>query len=307
MKNKITIVGAGNVGASTAQLIAQKGLGDVIVLDITDGIPQGKALDMTQACPIWDSSSSVTGTNEYSETAGSDLVIVTAGLPRKPGMSRDDLLQANAKIVRSVATETQKTSPEAVVIVVSNPMDVMAQLTWQATGFPARKVIGMGGVLDSARFRSFVAMELEVSVRDVYALVMGGHGDSMVPLPRYTTVAGIPITELISGERLKALIERTRSGGAEIVGLLKTGSAYYAPAAAATEMAEAILSDEKRIFPCSALIEGQYDIEGVYSGVPVKLGASGVEKILELDLSEEELHAFSASAEAVRSSVKTLL
>ncbi len=307
MKNKITIVGAGNVGASAAQIIAQKGLGDVVLVDITDGIPQGKALDMTQACSIWDSSSSVTGANEYPETAGSDLIIVTAGLPRKPGMSRDDLLQANAKIVRSVATEIEKNSPEAVVIVVSNPMDVMAQLTLQETGFSARKVIGMGGILDSARFRSFVAMELGVSVRDVYALVMGGHGDSMVPLPRYTTVAGIPITEFLSGEQIKMLIERTRAGGAEIVGLLKTGSAYYAPAAAAAQMAEAILLDEKRIFPCSVLLEGQYGVAGVYSGVPAKLGASGVEEILELDLSENELQAFKASAETVRSSIETLL
>lgn len=307
MKNKITIVGAGNVGASAAQLIAQKGLGDVVLVDITDGVPQGKALDMAEACPVWGSSSAVTGTNGYSETADSDLVIVTAGLPRKPGMSRDDLLQANAKIVGSVAMEIRRTSPEAVVIVVSNPMDVMAQLTWQKTGFPADRVIGMGGILDSARFRSFVAIELGVSVRDVYALVMGGHGDSMVPLPRYTTVSGIPITELLPEERVDVLIDRTRAGGAEIVGLLKTGSAYYAPAAAAVQMAEAILLDEKRVLPCSALLEGHYGVEGVYSGVPLKLGASGVEGILKLDLSEDELQAFKASADTVRSSVEALL
>lgn len=306
MRNKITVVGGGNVGATAAQLIAEKGLGDVVLVDIVEGIPQGKALDMTEACPIWNSSARVTGTNGYGETAGSDLVIVTAGLARKPGMSRDDLLQANARIVRAVATEVRKGSPDSIVLVVSNPMDVMAQLTWKETGFPHQRVIGMGGVLDSARFRAFVAMESGVSARDVNAFVMGGHGDSMVPLPRYTTVAGIPITELFGEDRVKALIERTRNGGAEIVALLKTGSAYYAPAAAVTEMAEAILLDEKRILPCSVFLEGQYGVRDVYSGVPVKLGKSGVEDILELELSEGEMNDFRKSAEAVRAAVDSL-
>lgn len=306
MRTKITVIGAGNVGATTAELAARKGLGDVVLVDIMDGVPQGKALDMTQACPIWDSSARVTGTNGYEATADSSVVIVTAGLARKPGMSRDDLLKANAAIVGGVGREIAKWSPDAVVIVVSNPMDVMAQLTRRETGFQAERVIGMGGVLDSARFRAFVAMELGVSMRDVTALVMGGHGDSMVPLPRYTSVAGIPVTELMPPERVNALIERTRTGGAEIVGLLKTGSAYYAPAAAAIEMAEAVLLDEKRVLPCSAYLNGEYGVSGVYSGVPAKLGAAGVEGIVELKLTDGEMDAFKASAETVRAMFATL-
>jgi len=306
MNKKVSVVGAGNVGATTAQLIAEKGLADVVLVDILDGIPQGKGLDMMEATPIWNSSAIVTGANDYGPTAGSDVVVITAGLARKPGMSRDDLLQANARIVRAVAAEVGQRSPNAVMIVVSNPMDVMTQVVFKETGFPSARVVGMGGVLDSARFRAFVAMEAGVSARDVTALVMGGHGDSMVPLPRYTMVGGIPIPELMGAETVQALIERTRNGGAEIVGLLKTGSAYYAPAAASTEMVEAVLRDEKRILPCAAYLEGQYGVSGVYSGVPVKLGAGGVEAILELKLSDEELKAFKASAAAVQESVSKL-
>ena len=306
MNRKVTVVGAGNVGATTAQLIVEKGLADVVLVDILDGIPQGKSLDMTEAAPVWSTSARVFGSNDYGPTEGSDVVVITAGLARKPGMSRDDLLQANARIVRAVASEVGKRSPEAVIIVVSNPMDVMTQVVFQETGFPAKRVVGMGGVLDSARFRAFVAMEAGVSARDVSALVMGGHGDSMVPLPRYTMVGGIPVAEILDKDRVQRLIERTRNGGAEIVGLLKTGSAYYAPAAASTEMAEAVLRDEKRILPCAAYLEGQYGVTGVYSGVPVKLGSGGVEAILELKLSNEELKAFQASAKAVQEAVSKL-
>ncbi|MGW8323622.1 MAG: malate dehydrogenase [Thermodesulfobacteriota bacterium] len=306
MNRKVTVVGAGNVGATTAQLIAEKGVADVVLVDILDGIPQGKSLDMTEAAPVWNTSARVFGANDYGPTEGSDVVVVTAGLARKPGMSRDDLLHANARIVRAVASEVGKRSPEAVIIVVSNPMDVMTQVVFQETGFPARRVVGMGGVLDSARFRAFVAMEAGVSARDVSALVMGGHGDSMVPLPRYTMVGGIPVTEILDKARVQELIERTRNGGAEIVGLLKSGSAYYAPAAASAEMAEAVLRDEKRVLPCAAYLEGQYGVTGVYSGVPVKLGAGGVEAILELKLSDEELKAFQASARAVQEAVSKL-
>ena len=306
MRDKITVVGGGNVGATTAQLAAERNLGDVVLVDIVEGIPQGKALDMTEACPVWNSSAVVTGTNGYAETAGSDIVVITAGLARKPGMSRDDLLQANARIVRAVARELRESSPDAVVIVVSNPMDVMTQLTQQETGFPRHRVVGMGGILDSARFRAFVALETGVSARDVTALVLGGHGDAMVPLPRYTAVAGIPITEILPEDRIRALIERTRTGGAEIVAHLKTGSAYYAPAAAVVEMIEAVLLDEKRVLPCAAYLDGAYGVEGVYSGVPVKLGRRGVEEILELKLTEDEQRAFRASADAVRASVNAL-
>jgi len=276
------------------------------MVDLAEGTAKGKGLDMAEAGPLWNTSVRVAGAGGYEESAGSDLIIVTAGLARRPGMSRDDLLQSNAKIIRSVVTESTSRSPEAIVIMVTNPMDVMAQLAWKTCGFPHQRVIGMGGVLDSARFRTFIAMELNVSARDVTALVLGGHGDQMVPLPRYTSVAGIPITELMPDDRVHDLIQRTRQGGAEIVGLLGTGSAYYAPAAAAVEMAEAILRDEKRILPCAAYLEGQYGTEGVYSGVPVKLGKNGVEDIIELGLDEAERQAFGTSAEAVRELVTKL-
>ncbi|NTU43270.1 MAG: malate dehydrogenase [Nitrospirales bacterium] len=306
MKKKVSVIGAGNVGASLAQLVAHSGLADVVLFDIMEGVPQGKALDLSEACPVWGSSSSVVGTNEYGPTAGSDVIVITAGFPRKPGMSRDDLLLANAKVVSDVAENTAKLSPDAVIIVVTNPMDVMAQVSLNVTGFDSRKVIGMGGVLDSARFRTFVAWELGVSPEDVEALVMGGHGDLMVPMPRFTTVRGIAITELLSTERINALVERTRHGGAEIVSLLKTGSAYYAPAAATYQMVKAIILDEKRLVPCSAYLQGEYGVTGFYSGVPALLGNAGVEKIVELQLNEQERSDFEKSVAAVTMLVEKL-
>ncbi len=300
MKKKVSIIGAGHVGASTAQLIAYEGGADVVLFDIAEGIPQGKALDIAEACPLWGSSVSVKGTNSYDETAQSDVVVITAGFPRKPGMSRDDLLNANAGVVRGVAEETSKRSPDAVMIVVTNPMDVMAQLAWKVSGFPHARVIGMGGVLDSARFRTFVAFELGVSPSDVEALVMGGHGDQMVPMPRFTTVKGVPITRLLSPEKIKAIIDRTRNGGAEIVSLLKTGSAYYAPAAATYQMVKAILFDERRIFPCAAYLEGKYGVHGLYVGVPAIIGDGGVLQVMELELDNEEKIDFDRSVDAVK-------
>jgi malate dehydrogenase len=304
---KITVIGAGNVGASLAELIAQRGLADVVLHDIAEGIPQGKALDMAEACPLWGSSVSVTGTNDYADTAGSDIVVITAGLARKPGMSRDDLLEANGNIMRQVSAEVSKRSPDAVLIVVTNPMDVMAQLALTVSGFPPERVIGMGGVLDSARFRTFVAWEAGVSVADVEALVLGGHGDQMVPMPRYTTVKGVPITELFPEDRTQALIERTKGGGAEIVAHLKTGSAFYAPAASTYEMVKSILLDEKRLLPCAVMLTGQYGLDGVYAGVPVVLGKKGVERVVELALTDEEQKLLSASAEAVKKLTEGLL
>ena len=298
-RNKITVVGAGNVGASTALKCLEMGLGDVVMVDVVEGVPQGKGLDLLESMPVVGMSASITGTNTYEETAGSDLIIITAGLARKPGMSRDDLLAANVKVVAEVTKQAAPLSPEAVIIVVTNPMDVMAYVAAQVSGFPKERVIGMGGVLDSARFRAFIAMELGVSVENTHAFVLGGHGDSMVPLARYSTVAGIPITELIPGHRIDELVARTRNGGAEIVALLKTGSAFYAPAASAAEMAKAILLDQKKILPCSVWLSGQYGQHDVYAGVPVKLGAGGAELIVEIKLNADEKDAFNASCEAV--------
>ncbi len=306
MNRKVTVVGAGNVGASLAELIARAGVADVVITDIAEGIPQGKALDMSQACPLWGSSAQVTGTNSYEETAGSDIIVITAGLARKPGMSRDDLLAANSKIVGSVTEETVKHSPDAIIIVVTNPMDVMAHVALEKSGFDSERVIGMGGVLDAARMRTFVAWELGVSVLDVEALVMGGHGDAMVPMPRFTTVKGVSINELLPADRVKALIERTQGGGAEIVAHLKTGSAFYAPAASSFEMVRSILLDEKRTLPCSVLLKGQYGVEDTYAGVPVVLGQKGVEKVMELELTDEESGLLMASAKAVKDMVGNL-
>jgi len=301
MRKKVTVVGAGHVGATLAQRIAESGLADVVLVDLAEGIPQGKALDLLEAGPILGHDSRISGANSYDETAGSDVIIITAGLARKPGMSRDDLLAANADIVKVCAAESGKRSPKAVMIVVTNPMDVMAYVAMKATGFPRERVFGMGGVLDSARFRTFIATELKVSVENTHAFVLGGHGDSMVPLPRYSTVAGIPITELLKKEQIDRLVERTRNGGAEIVALLKTGSAYYAPSAATAEMAEAILLDKKKILPCSVYLTGEYGVNGVFAGVPVKLGAGGVEQVIEVKLDAEEKAGFMKSVEAVRS------
>ncbi|MFH1886437.1 MAG: malate dehydrogenase [Pseudomonadota bacterium] len=306
MDKKVTVVGAGNVGATAAQRLAEKELADVVLVDIVEGVPQGKALDLTEAAPIEKHDASVTGVNGYEETAGSDVIIITAGIPRKPGMSRDDLLKTNAGIMANVTREVAKYSPDACIIVVSNPLDAMCHVAYQASGFPKNRVIGMAGVLDSARFRAFIAMELSVSVENIHAFVLGGHGDTMVPLPRYSTVAGVPITELMSPERIEALVKRTASGGAEIVSLLKTGSAYYAPASAAVEMAEAILKDKKKILPCAVMLEGQYGIKDLFIGVPVKLGAGGVEEIMEIRLTDEESAALHKSAAAVQSLVDAM-
>ena len=297
---KVTVVGAGNVGATTAQYIVERSLADVVVTDVVDGLPQGKALDLAQAGPVHGYDCELTGANDYAATAGSDVVVITAGLARKPGMSRDDLLFKNAEIVGGVVQEIVKHSPDAILIVVTNPLDAMVQLALRRSGFPKHRVIGMAGVLDSARFRTFIARELQVSVENVTAFVLGGHGDTMVPLPRFSTVAGIPITELLPKDRLDALVQRTANGGAEIVGLLKTGSAFFAPAASATEMVEAILRDKKKILPCAAYLEGEYGIHGLYVGVPVKLGRRGIEQIVEIRLTAEEQAALNRSAAAVR-------
>jgi malate dehydrogenase len=303
---KITVVGAGNVGASVAQYAVEKELGDVVLVDVVDGIPQGKALDLLQAGPIHRYDSMVSGSNGYDETAGSDVVVITAGLARKPGMTRDDLLFKNAEIVGSVVEQIVARSRDAILVLVTNPLDAMVQLAWKKSGFPSKRVVGMAGVLDSARFRTFIARELDVSVENVTAFVLGGHGDTMVPLPRYSTVAGIPITDLLSKETIDALVTRTANGGAEIVNYLKTGSAYYAPAASAVEMVEAILKDKKKILPCAAYLEGQYGTKGLYVGVPVKLGRGGVEEIIEIKLTPDEQAAFNKSAAAVRELVEKL-
>ncbi len=300
MDKKVTVVGAGNVGATAAQRLAEKELCDVVLIDIIEGFPQGKALDLAEAAPIEKHDARLMGSNDYAESANSDIVIITAGIPRKPGMSRDDLLNINAGIMDNVTKEVAKLSPDAVIIVVSNPLDAMCHVAYETSGFPKNRVIGMAGVLDSARFRSFIAMELNVSVENTTAFVLGGHGDTMVPLPRYSTVAGIPITELLPKERIDALVERTANGGAEIVGLLKTGSAFYAPASAAVEMAESILKDKKKILPCAAYLEGEYGFNELFIGVPVKLGANGVEEIIEITLTAEEKAALEKSADAVR-------
>jgi malate dehydrogenase len=303
---KITVVGAGNVGASVAQYAVEKELGDVVLVDVVEGIPQGKALDLAQAGPIHGYDSSLVGANSYDETAGSDVVVITAGLARKPGMTRDDLLFKNAEIVGSVVEQITARSKDAILVLVTNPLDAMVQLAWKKSGFPHKRVIGMAGILDSARFRTFIARELNVSVENVTAFVLGGHGDTMVPLPRYSTVAGIPITDLLPKDRIDALVTRTANGGAEIVNYLKTGSAYYAPAAAAVEMVEAILKDKKKILPCAAYLDGQYGTKGLYVGVPVKLGRSGVEQIIEITLMPDEQAAFDKSAAAVRELVEKL-
>ena len=300
MRKKVSIVGAGNVGATAAHWIASKELADVVLIDVVEGIPQGKALDLSQAIPIERSDVHITGTNDYADTADSDIVIITAGIPRKPGMSRDDLLHTNFKIMSDVVSKVVTYSPETVLIVVSNPLDAMVQTAYRQSGFNRERVLGMAGILDSGRFKSFIAQELNVSVHNMSCLVLGGHGDTMVPLVGHTTVAGIPITELLSKERIDAIVQRTRDGGAEIVKHLKTGSAYYAPSAAAVEMAEAILKDKKKILPCAAYLEGEYGISGYYIGVPCKLGAGGLEQIIEIKLSPEEDAALKRSAAAVK-------
>ncbi|MBU0768878.1 MAG: malate dehydrogenase [Proteobacteria bacterium] len=300
MDKKVTVVGAGNVGATAAQRLAEKELCDVVLVDIVEGLPQGKALDLAEAAPIEKHDAHITGTNDYAPSANSDIVIITAGIPRKPGMSRDDLLSTNARIMKNVTQEVAKLSPDAVLIIVSNPLDAMCHVAYETSGFPKNRVIGMAGVLDSARFRTFIAMELNVSVENITAFVLGGHGDTMVPLPRYSTVAGIPITELLPQDRINALVERTANGGAEIVGLLKTGSAFYAPASAAVEMAESILKDKKKILPCAAYLEGEYGYNDLFMGVPVKLGTNGIEEVIEITLLDEEKAALDKSADAVK-------
>jgi malate dehydrogenase len=297
---KVTVVGAGNVGGSIAQRLAEKNWYDIVLVDIVEGMPQGKALDLVEAGPVCSYDSAVAGANSYEATKDSDLVIITSGIPRRPGMSRDELLETNTKIVSSVVRETAKRSPEAVLIIVSNPLDVMTHVALRVSGFPRNRVLGMAGVLDSARFRSFIAEALQVSVENIHAMVLGGHGDSMVPLIRYTTVAGRPIDEWVSPETLDALIKRTREGGAEIVNLLKTGSAYYAPAASVVEMVEAITKDQKKILPCAALCEGEYGFHDLVLGVPVKLGSDGAEAIIEYALTPEEKTALETSSQAVR-------
>ncbi len=306
MRNKVTIVGSGNVGATCAHWMASKELGDVVLIDIIDGVPQGKGLDLLEAMPIEKRDSYVLGTQDYADTANSDVVVITAGVPRKPGMSRDDLLNINYKIMSDVVGKVVKHSPDCILIIVSNPLDAMAQAAYKMSGFSRNRVIGMAGVLDSARFRAFIAQELKVSVENVTAFVLGGHGDTMVPLPRYSTVAGIPITELMDAASIERLVQRTRDGGAEIVKYLKTGSAYYAPSAAVTEMTEAILKDKKKILPCAAYLEGEYGINGLFVGVPCKLGARGIEQIVEIKLSADEKSALDKSAGAVKELVAVI-
>ncbi len=305
MKTKVTVVGGGNVGATVAQGIALKELADVVVVDIIEGVPQGKSLDLMETAPVEKYDSILTGSNSYDPTENSDIVVITAGMPRKPGMSRDDLLWKNEEIVASVTREVAKRSPKAILVVVSNPLDAMCEVARRVSRFPRERVIGMAGVLDSARMRSFIAMELNVSVENTHAFVLGGHGDTMVPLPRYSTVAGIPITELISKEQIDAIVQRTRNGGAEIVNLLKT-SAWYAPGAAAVEMVEAILKDKRKILPCAAFLQGEYAISGLYVGVPVKLGRNGMEQIIEIKLTGDERAALNKSADAVKELVDKL-
>ncbi len=306
MRAKVTVVGSGAVGSTTALRLVEKQLADVVLVDILEGVPQGKALDLAEAGPIQGYDFQLTGSNDYESTQGSDVVVITAGLPRKPGMSRDDLLLKNAGIVKDVTENIARHSPDAIIIVVSNPLDAMCQVAKFVSDFPRERLIGMAGILDSARFRTFIAWELKVSVEDTHAFVLGGHGDTMVPLPRYSTVAGIPITELIPEDRLEAIIQRTRDGGAEIVKLLKTGSAYYAPSAAVAEMVEAILRDKKKILPCCAYLQGEFGINDLYVGVPVKLGREGVEQIIEISLSKEEEAQLKQSAAAVEELVQVL-
>lgn len=305
--NKITVVGAGHVGATTAQRLAEKELArEIVLIDVIEGIPQGKGLDQWESAPIEGFDSRVIGSNDYGPAAGSEMFIVTAGIARKPGMSRDDLMRTNVAIVKSVSEEIKKCSPDAIVIVVSNPLDVMAWVAKEVTGFPRNRVIGMAGVLDTARYRSFIADALDVSVEDIQAMVLGGHGDTMVPLISYTTVSGIPVTQMMNGSKLDEIVERTRNGGAEIVGYLKTGSAYYAPSAAAAQMAEAIVKDKRRILPCAAWLEGEFGFRDLYLGVPCKLGASGLNQIIEVELSKAERVALEKSAEHVRQTMSAV-
>ena len=306
MRSKISVIGAGNVGATLAQRIAEKGYADVVLVDIIEGLPQGKGLDMLQTGPITGSDARVIGTNSYEETANSDIVAITSGVPRKPGMSRDDLVLTNMNIVKSVTEQVVKYSPKCILIMVANPLDAMTQLALHVSKFPRKRVIGQSGILDSSRFRTFIAQELNVSVEDVYACVLGGHGDTMVAIPRLTTVGGIPITELLPQETVNKIVERTVKGGGEIVALLKTGSAFYAPAAATAQMIESILLDKKRILPCAVSLEGEYGIKGVVVGVPVKLGKNGMEQIIELKLTADESAALKKSAEAVRELAKIM-
>lgn len=305
-RRKISIIGAGFVGATAAHWAAEKELGDVVLVDIIEGMPQGKALDLFQAGPIEGFDAGVIGTNGFEETKNSDLVVITSGIPRKPGMSREDLLDINKKIIESVVAQVVEKSPNAVLILVTNPLDTMTYLAFKKSGFPKQRVMGMAGILDTARFKAFIAMELGVSVEDIQALLLGGHGDEMVPLPRYTTVSGIPLSQLLPKETIDRLVDRTRKGGGEIVNLLKTGSAFYAPSAAAVQMAEAILKDKKRILPCCVYLEGEYGLKDICFGVPVKLGAKGVESIIELQLTEEEKAFVRKSAESVKKSITEL-
>ena len=305
-RRKVTVVGAGMVGGTVAQMLALRDYADTVLVDIVEGLPQGKALDLMQVGPLMGFDAHLSGANGYEETAGSDVVVITSGIARKPGMSRDDLLKTNMGIVGSVTEQVVKTSPDAILIVVSNPLDAMCHVAFDTAGFPRERVIGMAGVLDSARFRTFIAMEAGVSVQDVSAMVLGGHGDTMVPLSRYSTIAGIPITEYLPADRVKAIEDRTANGGAEIVGLLKTGSAYYAPGTSTVEMVDAILLDKKRVLPCSVLLQGEYGIEDLFVGVPVKLGAGGIEQILELDLTDDESMALKKSASSVQGLVDTM-
>jgi malate dehydrogenase len=305
-RNKVSVIGAGNVGATAAQRIAESGLADVVLVDIVEGLPQGKGLDLAEAAPVVGHDARVIGTNDYADTAGSDIVVVTSGLARQPGMSRDDLLAKNAGIVRAVVEAAVAQSPDCILVIVTNPLDAMCHVAMEASGFPRERVLGMAGVLDSARFRTFIAMELGVSVEDTHAFVLGGHGDTMVPLPRYSTVAGIPITELMPEERVQALVDRTANGGAEIVALLKAGSAYYAPAASTFEMVEAILLDRKRVLPCAVLLRGEYGVDGLFVGVPIVIGAGGMERVIEIRLTPGETASFQRSAAAVRELVDKL-
>jgi malate dehydrogenase len=305
-RKKISIIGAGFVGATAAHWAAEKELGDVVLVDILEGIPQGKALDLFQAGPVEGFDARVTGSNGYDETKDSSVVIVTSGVPRKPGMSREDLLEINKKIIESVVTQVVERSPQAVLIMVTNPLDTMTYLAFKKSGFPKQRVIGMAGILDTARFKAFIAMELGVSVEDIQALLLGGHGDEMVPLPRYTTISGIPLSQFLPKETIDRLVDRTRKGGGEIVNLLKTGSAFYAPSAAAIQMTEAILKDKKRILPCCVYLDGEYGLKDIYFGVPVKLGAGGVEAVIELQLNEEEKKLVAKSAESVKKSITEL-
>jgi malate dehydrogenase len=305
-RRKVTVIGAGNVGATAAQRIAESGLADVCLIDVVDGLPQGKALDLAEAAPLEAHDHAIVGTNDYADTAGSDVVVVTAGLARQPGMSRDDLLLKNAGIVRAVVAQAARQSPNAILIIVTNPLDAMVHVALDASGFPKSRVIGMAGVLDSARFRTFIAAELGVSDADVTAFVLGGHGDTMVPLPRFSTVAGIPLPELMAPDRIEALVQRTRNGGAEVVALLKSGSAFYAPASSVARMVDSILNDRKRVLPCAVLLEGEYKISGLVVGVPIVLGATGVEKIIQVALAADEQAALLTSAGSVRGLLETM-